>query len=184
MYASTSMIEDEVDCIRRCQSGDLESFGALVEKYQRPVFNLMLRMVHRRDDAEELTQQTFLKAFEHLTKFEPGRKFFSWLYKIALNEALNFRSARREEVPVPETIASGRADPEQQAAATEARRDIETALGTLPPEQRAVVALRHLTQCSYDEIAEILNIPVKTVKSRLFSARQRLREQLGAKGHR
>lgn len=177
------MAEDEHECIRRCQSGDIDSFGILVERYQRPVFNLMLRMVHRRAEAEELTQQTFLKAFEHLSSFRPERKFFSWLYRIAMNEALNHRAARREELPVPEPLLASCADPEQNASATEIRRDLEAALGALAPEQRAVVVLRHITQCSYDQIAEILRIPVRTVKSRLFTARQRLRDQLAAKGH-
>lgn len=169
------MAENEADeaCVDRCIRGDLEAFGTLIERYQRPIFAAVLHMVDHHEDARELTQQVFMKAFEHLRTYQRGRKFFSWLYRIAVNESINHVRARRHFEPLDDEHPGF---PSLQPIETlEKVRSVREAVLALRPEYRAVIVLRHFLDCSYDDAAEILQLPVKTVRSRLFSARQMLR---------
>jgi len=176
-------MSDQVDNVLVLQvlRGDLKSFETLVEKYQKPVFNLALRMVRNPDEAEDVAQATFVKAFEHLRSYNEGFKFFSWLYRIAMNESLSVLRAKKqfarvdEAKEVPEDAPDG---VEREEAASK----INAALAVLTDDQRAVVTLKHLEGFSYIEIAEILAISEKKVKSRLFSARQVLRDVLMKSG--
>lgn len=169
-------IETDEACVERCIHGDIEAFGTLIERYQRPIFAAVLHMVDNYEDARELTQQVFMKAFERLSGFDRGRKFFSWLYRIAVNESINHIRARRphetldEERPGFPTVAP--------MESLERTQSVRAAVLALQPEYRAVIVLRHFLDCSYEEAAEMLQIPVKTVRSRLFSARQLLRTAL------
>ena len=91
------MDEDELDrlAVERCRRGDVEAFGTLIDRYDKPVFNAILHMVGNQDDAREICQQAFMKAFEHLDSFDANRRFFSWIYKVAINESINHLKARR-----------------------------------------------------------------------------------------
>jgi RNA polymerase sigma-70 factor (ECF subfamily) len=162
--------------------GDEHAFEILVTRYQGPIYNAVLRMVRDRDDASDLTQNAFLKAFQQLSRFDPQYKFFSWLYRIAINESLNFvkRSGRQE--PLESDGIASDPDPERIVVSAEVGRHVQDALMKIAPDYRAVIVLRHFHDCAYDEMAAILGIPEKTVKSRLFSARRQLRELLEAKG--
>jgi RNA polymerase sigma-70 factor, ECF subfamily len=172
---------DEV-LVKRCLGGEHGAFEALVEKYQGPLFNLALRMTEDYADAEDITQSAFLKAYENLSSFKPGHKFFSWLYRIALNETLNFLRRRRHLEPLSEDTPADDTDGERDIVRDEASRQIQEALMGLSVEYRAVVVLRHLQELSYADISQILDIPEKKVKSRLFSARLQLRDILVQKG--
>ncbi|RPH35154.1 sigma-70 family RNA polymerase sigma factor [bacterium] len=172
---------DEV-LVKRCMGGDRGAFEVLVEKYQGPLFNLALRMTQEYADAEDITQSVFLKAYESLSSFKPGRKFFSWLYRIAVNETLNFLRGRRYQEPLSEDTPAEDADGNREIARGEASAQIEEAMMKLSVEYRAVVVLKHLQELPYADISQILDIPVKTVKSRLFSARMQMREILVQKG--
>jgi RNA polymerase sigma-70 factor, ECF subfamily len=170
---------DERELVARCLRGDLAGFEPLVERYHRVLFGVALRLCGNYQDACDATQDAFIKAFEHLESFDPDRKLFSWLYRILVNECLNTRRARRHVEPLDEGLAAtGR--PDEAAAATERRQHIQAALDALPVPSRQVVVLRHFADLSYAEIAETLGIPEKTVKSRLFTARQRLAQLLVA----
>ncbi len=173
---------DDLGAVRSCLDGDVKSFELLVEKYQGVVYNIALRMARDPEDAEDISQAAFLKAYEKLGTYRESFRFYSWLYRIAVNEALNFLDRRRRFTRLDERIE----DPRQAVdAASEAReRDerIEEALMELKPDHRAVLILRHFEDFSYDEIGAILDIPEKLVKSRLFTARQVLREILVKKG--
>lgn len=172
------MKEEDSDaaCVARCADGDLEAFGTLIERYQRPIFRAILHMVGSYEDARELTQQVFMRAFEHLRSFDRERRFFSWLYRIAINESLNHRKARRPFDALPE---EGDGVPRVEPFETiERNRAVRQAVMSLKPDYRAVIVLRHFMDCSYHDAAEILDLPEKTVKSRLFTARQMLREVL------
>jgi len=173
----------EPGSLQRFHDGDPEVFEALVKKYHRPLFALIHRMVGSYEDARDLTQQVFLKAFEHRRSFEPDRKFFSWIYRMAINESINHMKSRRPAEPLSPQLGSREPGPERQTEQGEMARNVRRALSSLTPEQRVVVILRHFLQCSYRDAAEILQLPEKTVKSRLFSARQLLRETLAAKGY-
>ena len=172
---------DEV-LVRKCIGGDRGAFEVLVEKYQGPLFNLALRMTQEYADAEDITQSAFLKAYESLSSFKPDRKFFSWLYRIAVNETLNYLRGKRHQEPLNEEMAAEDADGSQEIARGEASAQIDEALMDLNLEYRTVVVLKHLMELPYADISQILDIPVKTVKSRLFSARIRMREFLVQKG--
>jgi RNA polymerase sigma-70 factor (ECF subfamily) len=174
---------EDNECIRRCLAGDADAFEGLVARYQRPVFNVIFRMVQNREDASELCQSAFLKAYVNLAAFDTGRKFFSWICRIAMNDSINFLSSRRPSEPVPADYQSSGAGPAEMVEANELKLMLDEAIARLSPEQRAVIVLRHFTQCSYEEIADALHIPEKTVKSRLFDARRTLRDRLVARGY-
>ena len=166
------------ELVERCLDGDVEAFAILVKRYQRPIYNAAYRVLGRQEDAADVTQTVFLKVAEHLRDFDPRHRFFSWIYRIAMNEALSLlRRAGRDE-PMDEDAdfeAPAGEQPERQVAAAQAARRIQQVLMGMRPADRAVIALRHFSECSYEEIAQILDIEVKTVKSRLFEARSRMR---------
>lgn len=171
---------DEV-LVERSLEGDRAAFTALVRRYQRPIYNAAYRVLGREEDASDITQAVFLKVAERLGDYDPRYKFFSWIYRIAVNESLNLlrRDARdgplddEDEFPGLES-----ADPEWQASEAQASERIQKALMGMKFSDRAVITLRHFSDCSYQEIGHVLDIDVKTVKSRLFEARRRLRELL------
>jgi RNA polymerase sigma-70 factor (ECF subfamily) len=171
---------DDVTLVEHCHRGDRRACAELVARYQKPVFNAALRLLHNAEDARDAAQSTFLKAFEHLADYDPSFKFYSWLYRIAINESLNALKARKPGLEISGNEPDEAPGPDRFAEGSEARRAIEVALMRLTPELRAVVVLRHMMQLSYQDMAEILSLPEKTVKSRLYSARQLLREQLVA----
>lgn len=170
---------DDVALVRRCLAGDTAAFEGLVIQYQRLAFKVSLRMLGDYEDARDATQNTFIKVFEKLSTYEPRYRFFSWMYRILLNECLNLRRARRpaEELGPDEPSGGGSID---SVEAAERRRDVRAALVALPVHYREVIVLRHFAQMSYEEISETVGIPVKTVKSRLHTARQQLTRQLSS----
>jgi RNA polymerase sigma-70 factor, ECF subfamily len=170
------------DCVRRCLQGDTAAFDEVVVRYQKPVFNVIYQMVNNYEDAREISQTAFLKAFVNLSRFDQQKQLFSWLYRIAINEAINFLSAKQMIEPITADLVSTAAGPAEHFEAKEIAGHLEDAMAALTPDYRAAVVLRHSLGLSYDEAAKILQIPVKTFKSRLYSARQTLREHLTAKG--
>ena len=179
------MDEEHLDreAVARCRGGDLDAFGDLVERYERPVFNTILHMVGHADDAREICQQVFTKAFEHLASYDRERRFFSWIYRIAVNESINHLHARRLYVPLGEHLAERLPNPAEAFAELERSSHLHEAILELAENYRAVVILHHFMHLSYSEIADVLHVAEKTVKSRLFSARQLLRTALEARGH-
>lgn len=174
--------DDDAELVRRCGLGDRHAFEKLVLRYQRPVYNAALRMLRHHDDARDVVQTTFLKVYEHLAEYDPRYRFYSWIYRIALNESINQLNGRRRSGQVSEDIPIDGPGPDQSADSQQAGRQIQAALMTLRDEYRAVIVLRHFLDLSYEEMAEVLGVPEKTVKSRLFSARQLLRDALRGQG--
>jgi RNA polymerase sigma-70 factor, ECF subfamily len=168
--------------IERCKRGDRRALGELVTTYERPVYNAAYRILGNPHDAADITQNVFLKAFERLDQYNPEYKFFSWIYRIAINEAINFRNRARHETEITEDqfVADGR--PEDAVGDGQVSVAIQAGLMELQPDYRVVVVLRHFSELSYKEISEILHIPEKTVKSRLYSARQLMKVQLNEMG--
>lgn len=174
--------EDDPALVLRCREGDRNAFERLVIRYQKPVFNLALRMLRDRQDALDVAQTTFLKAFEHLADYDPSFRFYSWLYRIALNESLNALASRKPRGELDVHVADEGPGPDRAAEGDQALHAIEDALMLISPELRSVVTLRHIAQLSYEDIAQTLGLPEKIVKSRLHSARERLRERLRSCG--
>jgi len=171
----------DVQCVARCLQGDQAAFASLVSKYERVLFSVALRLTGEYEDARDATQNAFVKAFEQLHRYDPERRFFSWLYRIAVNECLNFRRSKRVQEPLVEGFDAG-SGPFEALEQAEARQRIDQALKSLAFEYREVIVLRHFVDLSYEQIAEATGVPEKTVKSRLFSARQKLAALLGTSG--
>ncbi len=164
--------------VERCRHGDRAAFTKLVIRYQSPLYNAAYRVLGNAEDASDIAQVVFLRVAERLDDYDPQYRFFSWIYRIAINESLNLlrRSAREEplddELDPPDAESAG---PEWRAAEAEVARRVQKALMKMKGEDRAVLTLRHFSDCSYREIGDILELEEKTVKWRLFEARQRLR---------
>ena len=176
-------MDNDVDqaLVERYRNGDREAFTELVVRYQRPIYNAAFWILHSVEDARDVAQVVFLKVAERLDEFDSQHRFFSWIYRIAVNESINLlrRNGREEwlddEIDLP---GAETANPEAQASEAERSRHIQRALMKLAPNDRTVLMLRHFSEFSYQEIAEVLQIDEKTVKSRLFEARHRLRDAL------
>ena len=172
----TPATADEQDraLVRRYLEGQRDAAGALVDRYQKRLFNVALRMVGNEQDAEDVTQTVFLNAFDKLRTYDPRYRFFSWIYRMTVNASLNMIKRRKPTVTL-EDAAQLQAPGAAADGAAEAEDRVGKALLSLKPDDRAVVVLCHFVSFSYQEIADVLGIPVKTVKSRLFTARERLR---------
>jgi RNA polymerase sigma-70 factor (ECF subfamily) len=173
--------DPDLALVERCRNGDWGAFTELVVRYQRPVYNAALWVLRKPEDANDVAQIVFLKVAEHLDEYDSRFKFFSWIYRIAVNESLNLLRRNGREEALDEEIdlpGSESAEPERQASAAQVAARIRSALMKMSPNDRVVLTLRHFSECSYEEIGQILDLDPKTVKSRLFEARQRLRELL------
>jgi RNA polymerase sigma-70 factor (ECF subfamily) len=173
--------DPDLALVERCRNGDWGAFTELVVRYQRPVYNAALWVLRKPEDANDVAQIVFLKVAEHLDEYDPRFKFFSWIYRIAVNESLNLLRRNGREEALDEDVdlpGSESAEPERQASAAQVATRIRSALMKMSPNDRVVLTLRHFSECSYEEIGQILDLDPKTVKSRLFEARQRLRELL------
>jgi len=164
--------------VNDCKRGDRQAMSQLVSQYQQPVFNAAYRILGNLDDAADATQTVFLKVFEHLSEYDQKHKFFSWVYRIAINESLNQIKKRRLQEPLDDGQASPWQGPAEQLDSKKLSERIQDALMSLSDDYRTVVVLKHISGCSYQQIGEILQIPEKTVKSRLYSARQLLKKAL------
>jgi RNA polymerase sigma-70 factor (ECF subfamily) len=174
---------DDLALVRQSLAGQSEAFGTLITRYQKVMYTVALRMLGNPEDARDATQDAFVKAFQRLETFDTKYRFYSWMYRILVNECLNANRDRRPEEAL-DASAEGHGTPFDTTLESERREQIQLALLRLTPEYRTVVVLRHFAGQSYGEIAETLSIPEKTVKSRLYSARQRLGELLlGWKEH-
>jgi len=171
----TPAATDEQDraLVKRCLEGRGEAFGGLVDRYQKPLFNVALRMLNNVQDAEDATQSVFLNAYLRLRSYNPKYKFFSWIYRMTVNESLNALK-RRKRTETLDQAHELRAPGTAPDRAAEVQDLVGKALMNLKPDDRAVVVLKHFVSFSYQEIADVLDIPVQTVKSRLYTARERL----------
>ena len=170
----------ETELIQSAQQGNADAFGRLVVRYQQAVFNIAYRMTGSRQEAEDVAQETFIKAYRALNRFDLTRPFAPWLYRITTNTALNWIKRRRPEVNMDEETTRSETTPsiEAQAIAAETSDRLRAAIAKLSPNYRAAIELRHFQGLSYKEMSEALNAPLSDVKSWLFRARRRLREVL------
>jgi RNA polymerase sigma-70 factor (ECF subfamily) len=168
--------------VERCRRGDRQALEALIREYERPIYNAAYRILGNPDDAADATQAAFLKAFENLDRYDPTYKFFSWIYRIAVNESINQRKRSSRLQPLAEDQSVAQSGPDAAASSGDLQRGIQDGLMALNDEYRTVIVLRHFSDLSYRQISEILEIPEKTVKSRLYSARQLMKDRLVARG--
>lgn len=178
---------EDLELVARARKGDVAAFSALVERYQARVYNLAFRLVSNSDDAAEVTQESFLAAWESLKRFRAESSFYTWLYRLVVNKALTYRRSRdmRKEFPVGDreatvlgTAPDGGAGPARAVEAKERAQVVQAAIAALPEDFRAVVVLKDIEGMEYEEIAEVLDVALGTVKSRLHRGRLLLREAL------
>ena len=169
---------DDMALIEAALSGQRRAFDELVERYYKVIFNVALRMISDKNDAADITQSVFIKAFTNLKSYNSKFKFFSWIYRIAVNESLNFIKSQEQRSEELNDEFPEEHTPESLSLRSELELKIQNALMKLKPEHRAVIILTHFQGLSYREAGDILHIPEKTVKSRLFSSRQMLKELL------
>ena len=156
--------QDDAALVKRTLAGDQGAFEGLVQRYQKVLYTVALRMLGNPDDAKDATQTAFVRAFERLASFDEQYKFFSWIYRIALNDSLNLLRDRGRETPLEDGYdppGPESASPERQAEDSQTSQRVQEALMKMKVTDRAVLALRHFSDCSYEEIAEIMRIDVR-----------------------
>jgi RNA polymerase sigma-70 factor (ECF subfamily) len=182
------------ELVRACRHGDRDAFRELVERYQRKVVSVALGMVHNRDDALEIAQETFVKAYENLAQFKGESSFYTWLYRIVVNRAIDHqRRTRRQRTvglddvgPMAEDGGRGEStlkeerfgDPYQHAQSREIGDRVAEAIAELTPDHKAVILLREVEGLSYEEISRVMQCSKGTVMSRLHYARKKLQKKL------
>ena len=174
--------DGEMELIESCMNGDRQAFEGLLVRYEKPVYNAAYRMLNSQEDARDVTQTVFLKVIENIDSYDPNYRFFSWIYRIALNESINCLKKQNRLDVLDEDPVSESGDPEEQTGSDQMSRNLQAALMTIKAEYRTVIILKHFVDCSYGEIGQILDLPEKTVKSRLYTARQLLKDALTLKG--
>ncbi len=177
---------EEMNIISRVLDGDANAFEALVIENQRQVYSLALKMTGNEEDAYDISQDAFVKAYRSLSKFRGDSKFSVWLYRLTSNLCLDFLRSRKRRSAVSTSytndedeqqeleIPDGRFSPETVLEKNELRRSVNAALELLPEDYRQIIVLREINGLSYDEIAEVLSLELGTVKSRIFRARKKL----------
>jgi RNA polymerase sigma-70 factor (ECF subfamily) len=189
--AGTDEQHPDVALVERVRAGDISAYDELVRKYERQVFRIAQHITQNREDAQDVAQDAFLKAYEKLDQFQGNSKFYTWLVRIAVNESLMRLRRRRtgklvsmdedvqtEEGSVPRDFADWAPDPEQNYSRAELNRILRKTIKGLPPGFRVVFELRDVQGLSTEDTAEALGLSVPAVKSRLLRARLQLRERL------
>jgi RNA polymerase sigma-70 factor, ECF subfamily len=182
----------ELDLVRRCQAGDTEAFDELVARYRTRVFSMIYNMVHSEQDAWDLAQDSFVKAWKSIKRFRGRSSFYTWLYRIVMNVTIDW--VRKKQVkpaaefddaiqlkeidPASKTVPKAEALPYETMERSEIRERIDQALAQLTPEHRAVILMKEIEEMQYHEIAEALGCSIGTVMSRLFYARKKLQNLL------
>jgi RNA polymerase sigma-70 factor (ECF subfamily) len=180
----------DTELLRRCRAGDERAYRLLVQRYQRQVYSIALRMLRRAEDAEDVTQETFVRVFRSIDRYDPSRPFAAWIFTIASRLCIDHIRRHRKGM-----ISLFQADPgsgeertieledpglrpEEEAQHAEEERHASQLIDSLPPHYRIVVLMRHQQDLSYEEIAEALKLPLGTVKARIHRARALLKERL------
>lgn len=177
---------EDAALIKRALSGDQRAYQRLRQKYEAVVHHIIKKMVHNREELEDLTQETFIKAFQSLASFKAEYAFSTWLYRIATNNCIDYiRRKKLQTLSIDRQIESEESDysielpdtsytPDRQLIEAQKRKLIEQAIASLPPKYREVIRLRHMEEKDYQEIADELGIPLGTVKAHIFRARELL----------
>src|SRR5213082_3060581 len=183
----------ELDLVRRCQAGDTEAFDELVTRYRTRVFSMIYNMVHSEQDAWDLAQDSFLKAWKSIKRFRGRSSFYTWIYRIVMNVTIDWLRKKqikgagsefddsiqlKEIDPASRTVPKADPLPHERMERNEIRAKIDNAIGQLSPEHRAVILMKEIEDMQYHEIAETLGCSIGTVMSRLFYARKKLQNIL------
>ena len=180
--ASRPTRDDERAALEACRRGEREAFDLLVERHQRDVYRLCYRYLGNHEDANDMAQEAFLKAYRGLGSFRGDSAFSTWLYRIAVNACLNFRAARKPAEELPETLPDRRAPASERLLEEEKHKRVRAAVSRLPEKQRATLILKVYHDLTHEEVAKILGSTVGTVKANLFHALGNLRKLVAETG--
>jgi RNA polymerase sigma-70 factor (ECF subfamily) len=182
---------DDRRLIADCLNGQTAAFGELVRRYQDRLYNTVFRLLGRAEDAQDVVQEAFLHAYQSLGSFKGDSRFFTWIYRIAINTAISLKRKQRSTISIDARQEQGGtlepldmseySQPEHALAQAEEERLLQDALGRLSPEHRMVLVMKDIEGQKYEEMAEILEVPIGTIRSRLHRARLELRQLLEAK---
>jgi RNA polymerase sigma-70 factor (ECF subfamily) len=170
----------DADLVSRAQAGRLDAFEELVRRHRLATYRVALRVLGDESDAEDATQDAFVQAWRNLGGFRADAAFSTWMYRIVTNRCLNMLRARRRTEPLPDDREAPATRPDRIAEARWQVEDLKLAILRLTPEQRAPLVLRELQGCTYEQIAEVLDISIPAVKSRLHRARLELLAAMGS----
>ncbi len=183
----------ELDLVERCQAGDTEAFDELVTRYRTRIFGMIYNMVHSEQDAWDLAQDSFVKAWKSIKRFRGHSSFYTWIYRIVMNVTIDWLRKKqvkggggefddaiqlKEIDPASKTVPKADELPYETMERSEIRARIENAIAQLSPEHRAVILMKEIEEMQYHEIAETLRCSIGTVMSRLFYARKKLQNLL------
>ncbi|WP_172632123.1 RNA polymerase sigma factor [Dictyobacter arantiisoli] len=181
---SASVEQDDIALVTASKAGNQDAFALLVERHQRRVFNLVYRMLQQYEETNEVTQETFFAAWQGLSSFRGDAQFSTWLYRIAYNCALKQLDLRKRDNALQAAIQAKTIENDERVGTELEVRDrqalVREHISTLPAKYRIVLVLRHLQEMTYEEMAEILTMPIGTIKTHLFRARNLLKERLEA----
>lgn len=174
--------------LKKVQTGDLEAYGTIIQEHQKAVFNVCLRILGNRQEAEDLTQEAFLRAYRNINQYDPKRPFGPWMRTLAANLCYNhLKKARLEKVPLKDERDQRKEHhqrtPEELLELSQQHQLLYQKIWQLPENQRAALELRHFQGLTYREMARVLNMPLNTVRSHLYRARQKLAELLEEEHH-
>ncbi len=183
--------EADLALVERVQSGDREAFGLLVGKYQRKLLRLVMRLVRDPAEAEDVTQEAFIKAYRALPNFRGESAFYTWLYRIGVNTAKNWLVAHGRRMPTMSEIAGDETEgieetvllrddetPDRVLMSRQIGEAVNAAMAALPEDLRTAISLREIEGLSYEEIAQVMDCPIGTVRSRIFRAREAIAARL------
>jgi len=175
------LVASDIEIVRKCLAGDVNAFEGFIEKYKKAVYNTAYRMVGNREEAEDISQEAFIRMYNSLSRYNPDYKFLTWALKITTNLCLDsLRKRKGETVPIDETfdINDGNDTPEEEYIRKENQKMVQDAIMKLPDKYREFLILFHHRNLSYQEIMDITGESLTIVKNRLYRARQMLKEEL------
>jgi RNA polymerase sigma-70 factor (ECF subfamily) len=182
--------ESDQQLVERVQAGDKQAFNLLVLKYQHKIAGLVSRFIHDADEVQDVTQEAFIKAYKALGNFRGDSQFYTWLYRIAINTAKNYLVARKRRPPGSDVdvadamhfddavLLKDNATPERNMMSEQLQEVVNSSIKQLPEDLRSALTLREFDGLSYEEIADVMNCPVGTVRSRIFRAREAIDKEI------
>lgn len=178
-------MQEDIACIHEVLSGNKQAFEMIINKYKNPLYATILRMTKNPHDAQDLVQESFIKVYQQLEKYKETGSFSSWLYRVAMNHCMDeFRKKRykMKSIEIDEGKVIAGDHPEIIFMKKEKSRQVERLISTLPEDERIIILLRYVNELSYQEISELVNMPLSTVRNKLHRAKKKMRETVKREG--
>lgn len=176
-------MQEENRWIQEVLAGDKQAYAHIINKYKNSLYGTILRMTRNPHDAQDLVQEAFIKVYQQLEKYNGTGSFSSWLYRVAINHCMDeFRKKRYRQSEIEDEMAINHNDPEVVFLKKEKNRQLERLIATLPEDERLIILLRYMNERSYDEISEMVELPLSTVRNKLHRAKKKMRKRVKHEG--